>query len=295
MTDADIVTHLEEEGEREIKNDSDASVAENDRTAVPVADSGLSSQSNVPMPEVVALVEEEEEESVQNALTPAAATQEPPPPAVILPDVASPAVVAIVVEPSTRQSEESPTSVPLGAAAAPPPTPSDAHEARVSPTDLVEQGTFGISTATTTASASSAAAALPGTAFLPAENTNDGETKSEEHCDTGVANQQQQQQPTIFVNHGLAAWEESRRQWLNHQDEQADVVVASNNNNVLRNNPNLEHAVSLNVDEIIDVVFASPRQLRANGGKGQNFPQPVTLPQMVDILQDLWEAEGLDV
>jgi len=25
------------------------------------------------------------------------------------------------------------------------------------------------------------------------------------------------------------------------------------------------------------------------------FPRPVPLPQMIDILTDLWEAEGLDV
>ncbi len=32
------------------------------------------------------------------------------------------------------------------------------------------------------------------------------------------------------------------------------------------------------------------------GGKDKAmFPQPVPLPQMIDILTDLWEAEGLDV
>jgi len=87
--------------------------------------------------------------------------------------------------------------------------------------------------------------------------------------------------PPVFVNHGLATWEQNRQKWLDHKEKTSRVAE--------------EHAVPVNVDEIIDVVFASPRQLRANGGKGRNFPKPVKLPQMVDILQDLWEAEGLDV
>ena len=87
--------------------------------------------------------------------------------------------------------------------------------------------------------------------------------------------------PPVFVNHGLATWEQNRQKWLDHKEKTYAVSE--------------EHAVPVNVDEIIDVVFASPRQLRANGGKGRNFPKPVKLPQMVDILQDLWEAEGLDV
>jgi len=87
--------------------------------------------------------------------------------------------------------------------------------------------------------------------------------------------------PPVFVNHGLATWEQNRQKWLDHKEKTSRAAE--------------EHAVPVNVDEIIDVVFASPRQLRANGGKGRNFPKPVKLPQMVDILQDLWEAEGLDV
>ena len=83
-----------------------------------------------------------------------------------------------------------------------------------------------------------------------------------------------------FVNHGLAQWEKNRQQWLtlNRSDTDSSAKPA---------------ATPLDVDEIIDVIFASPRQWRDAGGP-QKFPQPVPLPQMVDILQDLWEAEGLE-
>jgi len=56
-------------------------------------------------------------------------------------------------------------------------------------------------------------------------------------------------------------------------------------------------AIPLDVDEIIDVVFA-PRWrgiVEDSVEPPQRFPQNVPLPQMVDILQDLWEAEGLDI
>jgi hypothetical protein len=40
-------------------------------------------------------------------------------------------------------------------------------------------------------------------------------------------------------------------------------------------------------DEIIDIIFTSPKQIREEGGPRQ-FPQHVPLPQMIDILVDLW-------
>jgi hypothetical protein len=48
------------------------------------------------------------------------------------------------------------------------------------------------------------------------------------------------------------------------------------------------------VDEIIEIVFAMPRQT-ASEADPPKFPRSVPLPQMVDILVDLWEAEGLDI
>lgn len=125
-----------------------------------------------------------------------------------------------------------------------------------------------------------------------------------------------------FVNDGFALWEKNRREWLNRNRavDAADGNDASsegsgscsqpstnNESNALfvattrgrgrgRSRPPAQPttATPLDVDDIIDIIFASPRQIREEGGP-RAFPKPVTLPQMIDILVDLWEAEGLDV
>lgn len=83
---------------------------------------------------------------------------------------------------------------------------------------------------------------------------------------------------------GLARWERAREQWLAHKS-----VSDTDDSSTAR------AAVPLEVDEIIDVIF-SPRWRNAGNevGPPRRFPQNVPLPQMVDVLVDLWEAEGLD-
>jgi hypothetical protein len=80
---------------------------------------------------------------------------------------------------------------------------------------------------------------------------------------------------------GLARWEQAREQWLAHKSDDTDSTAKA--------------AVPLEVDEIIDVIF-SPRwrNAAAETGPPRAFSTPVPLPQMVDVLVDLWEAEGLD-
>lgn len=58
----------------------------------------------------------------------------------------------------------------------------------------------------------------------------------------------------------------------------------------------LRQSVPLDVDEIIDILF-SPRwrMVGVETGPPKRFPQNVPLVQMVDVLVDLWEAEGLDL
>ena len=84
-----------------------------------------------------------------------------------------------------------------------------------------------------------------------------------------------------FVLIGLARWELARDQWLAHKSDDTDSTAKA--------------AVPLEVDEIIEVIF-SPRWRNAGNEEGppRRFPQNVPLPQMVDVLVDLWEAEGLD-
>lgn len=135
-------------------------------------------------------------------------------------------------------------------------------------TSALVHGSFGVSTSRTSVPVANSPA--PSAAAATEEET--------VVSDETRTSREQEAEP--FVNHGLEAWEQNRRKWLkreNHEKKQQ------------------QHAIELNADEIIDVIFTSPRQLRMNGGVGRRFPQNVPLPQMVDILQDLWEAEGLDV
>ena len=83
---------------------------------------------------------------------------------------------------------------------------------------------------------------------------------------------------------GLRLWEQSRTQWLGH----ANRNTADSSDSSAR-----PAAVPIEVDEIIEVVFAMPRQ--SPDEAPPKFPRTVPLPQMVDILVDLWEAEGLDI
>lgn len=83
------------------------------------------------------------------------------------------------------------------------------------------------------------------------------------------------------LSSGLKQWEEARAQWLSSKQSDTDSTSRA--------------AVPIEVDEIIDVIF-SPRWRNPGeeSGPPRRFPQNVPLPQMVDVLADLWEAEGLD-
>lgn len=84
----------------------------------------------------------------------------------------------------------------------------------------------------------------------------------------------------VYVNHGLVAWEKNREQWLE-------------TNRGSGGNSGRKHAKPIPVDEIIDAIFTTPKKLLLNGGVSEAFPVSVPLPQLVDILQDLWEAETM--
>uniref|UniRef100_A0A6U3C476 Gag1-like clamp domain-containing protein n=1 Tax=Entomoneis paludosa TaxID=265537 RepID=A0A6U3C476_9STRA len=102
-----------------------------------------------------------------------------------------------------------------------------------------------------------------------------------------------------WVNHGFVLWEKSRKEWLQRPPNDATVALSmtqQTQGEVEAPPPPQPRAVPLDVDEIIDIIFlstsTSAKQQQKNGPV--RFPQNVALPQMVDILQDLWEAEGLD-
>lgn len=100
-----------------------------------------------------------------------------------------------------------------------------------------------------------------------------------------------------FVNTGFNRWEEIRNQWVSS-------AVAGKSK---------RHAKDIDMDEVIDLVVSNRwRQQLPKGMSSSSssldtaksatkrrdeacFANPVALPQMVDLLVDLWEAEGLDI
>lgn len=64
-------------------------------------------------------------------------------------------------------------------------------------------------------------------------------------------------------------------------------------------------AIIIDVDEIIDIVISNrwrdaPAKSKKGGKAGAkidgcSFSHPIPLPQMIDVLTDLWEAEGLEM
>ena len=86
-----------------------------------------------------------------------------------------------------------------------------------------------------------------------------------------------------WVNEGLRMWEESRKQWLSR--DQTSSPQRKNYEEVPP--PPKPGATTLDVDEIIDIIFLSSVK-SSNNPNNQvptRFPMNVPLPQMVDILQ----------
>ncbi len=122
-------------------------------------------------------------------------------------------------------------------------------------------------------------------------------------------------QPTeeaVYVNHGLAAWEVNRQRWLQARPSNEEEDDGGHRHSPTTTQQQQRHAKQINVDEIIDAIFTSHKAMLSttatnamNGGNTTGtalssssnmtapFPQSVPLPQMIDILQDLWEAESL--
>ncbi|PSS11158.1 AT-rich interactive domain-containing protein [Actinidia chinensis var. chinensis] len=74
--------------------------------------------------------------------------------------------------------------------------------------------------------------------------------------------------PTEFVNHGLLLWNQTRQQWTGNKGSQNRTQV-----------PEPKLSSSATYESL----------LKTN----KPFPQPVPLPEMVDLLVDVWEQEGL--
>lgn len=107
----------------------------------------------------------------------------------------------------------------------------------------------------------------------------------------------------IFVSLelGLKKWQRAREQWCRKRKSSDDDP--DSNNSASNHKPKAASAIPIDVDGVIDVLF-DPRWRGGSVVAGQRakmslqpprFPTNVPLPQMIDVLTDLWEAEGLDV
>ncbi|KAL7569954.1 hypothetical protein ACA910_008610 [Epithemia clementina (nom. ined.)] len=117
-----------------------------------------------------------------------------------------------------------------------------------------------------------------------------GATKSQNKCERD--DDEAQEPKPAWVNEGLQRWEQARKEWLGMNRRQPTTSLPRDMNEEAPPPPK-PGATSLDVDEIIDIIFLSSLKSNNNAPPAR-FPVNVPLPQMVDILQDLWEAEGLD-
>ena len=122
-----------------------------------------------------------------------------------------------------------------------------------------------------------------------------------------------------FVNTGLHRWEEIRHRWLTSSSSSMSEQTSSSSSASSTSSriKTRHHAKDIDIDEVIDLIVSNRwRQQQPPVSSSRNtcqssvdvageaqtmkrddacFPSPVSLPQMVDVLVDLWEAEGLDI
>jgi hypothetical protein len=109
--------------------------------------------------------------------------------------------------------------------------------------------------------------------MMAAERKMPEEKQQQQEATTKRAADEKQQPGTEFRNEGLIRWERLRSEW--RKPNPAAVAARS----IART------AKTIDPDEIIDRIFSST----GNGA----LPVPVPLPQMIDILIDFWEVDGL--
>lgn len=84
----------------------------------------------------------------------------------------------------------------------------------------------------------------------------------------------------------MIKWEQGREVWLTKDDANGK---GARSHPLLNRNRDYRGAQNLNVDEVIDCIVSNRWRSALKGGKDKaTFPQAVPLPQMIDILTDLW-------
>mmetsp|Transcript_10148 Transcript_10148/g.12811 ORF Transcript_10148/g.12811 Transcript_10148/m.12811 type:complete len:125 (+) Transcript_10148:165-539(+) len=105
-----------------------------------------------------------------------------------------------------------------------------------------------------------------------------------------------------FVNVGLQKWELGRHEWLSHNQNGAasgsggaPSPPVDQQRCLPSSKKKKKGATNLNIDKIVQLIVSNRWRLATKGGQREKekatFEKPVPLPQMVEILVDLWEAE----
>uniref|UniRef100_A0A7S2XR72 Gag1-like clamp domain-containing protein n=1 Tax=Attheya septentrionalis TaxID=420275 RepID=A0A7S2XR72_9STRA len=123
-------------------------------------------------------------------------------------------------------------------------------------------------------------------------------SKTKNHSISGAVTNGENSESETYVNTGLLHWEKGRKHWLRKKAGSVGEEDKKEEEGEER------AAINIDVDEIIDIIFSNRWRVTSpsNSLPGKTtetargtFAHPVPLPQMVDILVDLWEAEGLDM
>ncbi|GAB5031562.1 Hypothetical protein NocV09_00601150 [Nannochloropsis oceanica] len=86
-----------------------------------------------------------------------------------------------------------------------------------------------------------------------------------------------------YVNFGLELWNKRRKVWLRKGEKSEGVSASTSRPAAITLLP--KRSRSVDVDTIIESIFSTTGDAR--------LPQPVPLSQMIDLLVDFWEADGL--
>ena len=86
-----------------------------------------------------------------------------------------------------------------------------------------------------------------------------------------------------YFNVGLDRWESGRRTWRETGGTSATPPGPAQAA-ALQSGPPRTRARGIDIEDVVEAVFASS----SNG----QLPYKVPLPQMIDLLVDLWEADG---
>ncbi|PWA76412.1 hypothetical protein CTI12_AA233980 [Artemisia annua] len=101
---------------------------------------------------------------------------------------------------------------------------------------------------------------------------------------------------SVFINHGAIAWNENRRKWVGDQSQRSkrartpeDPVISQN----ARLSDLKIQTLFLCLMLLLDLYSSWSTTYEDLLSNNDRFSEPITLPEMVDFLVDIWLDEGL--